>query len=532
MDYTLREPKDAQALTVIAYTGPYDSREIDVDGYRSSRDKRVGIAAGASYRRSVDLPGFTARIASLGILPQWTPNKDFSIRMFWGRSNVTDARTMPAIYLGAYQTPPQVSKHYFGQTWAETDYQSDHYGIIVKAGGAHWSMRAGFFRSTLDLPRGYADLYLNTLSNGIGSHTIVAEPDQSYGSTSGEIELSHILVGASWKQELDFGARGRDVTSHYGGSDAVDFGIALAGQLKPLVLPNYSFRAGVVDHIDEYSVATSYTFQWNKHLDFTAGVQRPSYSRDIADPVLGRSTTLVRPWLYNSSLVLHPTERLVLFGTLTRGLEDSGVAPSNAVNRGAVLGIARSSQAEVGVKYTPAKSLTFVTAVFDIEKPYFALDAHNVFDSLGRERHRGVEISLAGEVVPGLNVVAGEMLLSPEVIATSSEESIGRTPVGQPRRIEQLSIDYRIPHLPGVSVDCSLAARGARMARTDNSVQISGYSTLDLGARYLMSIGHHTTTLRVQVLNVTDSANWYVGNDGGLLPIEPRRALAYLILDL
>jgi iron complex outermembrane recepter protein len=95
----------------------------------------------------------------------------------------------------------------------------------------------------------------------------------------------------------------------------------------------------------------------------------------------------------------------------------------------------------------------------------------------------------------------------------------------------QLSIDYRVPGLPGLAVDCVASTRGSRPASVDNRVQIGGYSTLDVGAHYKIPIGHPSMTLRVQVLNVTDRYNWYVGSDGGLSPLEPRRALAYLVSD-
>jgi hypothetical protein len=47
-----------------------------------------------------------------------------------------------------------------------------------------------------------------------------------------------------------------------------------------------------------------------------------------------------------------------------------------------------------------------------------------------------------------------------------------------------------------------------------------------------MSLGHHAATLRLQILNVTNTLNWSVQSDGGLNSFSPRRAWAYLIVDL
>ena len=125
------------------------------------------------------------------------------MRAFWGRRNVTDLKTMPAIYVAAGQAPRGIAPRYFGQSWSGSDYYSEHYGILfntVLAG--NWNMRAGIFRSIYDVPRNYADLYLNTSSRGIASHTFIGEPEQYSESTSGEVQFSHSMSGKSWRQEL------------------------------------------------------------------------------------------------------------------------------------------------------------------------------------------------------------------------------------------------------------------------------------------------------------------------------------------
>lgn len=533
VDYALRAPKDVRGLTAALYTGPYGSRELDVDGYRRLSNGHAGIAAGASYRWDEDLPGLTTRIASVAVLPQWTPNEQLTIQTFWGRLKFTDDKPMPAIYVAANQMPPPVPRRYFGQRWTEQEYRYEHYGIAVDArSSGPWLLRAGLFRSVNDSPRSFADLYVNTSSNALASHLLVAEPDQYYGSTSGEIRLARTVVGRSWLGELDLGLRGRRVSARYGGSDVIDLGIGRAGEVEPLSRPAFAFHARTADHIQQYSLAISCNFQWRKRLDFTAGIQRPSYSRDVMDPVLGSSTRSEHPWLYNASIALRPSEHITLFGTLTRGLEDSGVAPGNAINRGAILGAVRSSQEEAGVKYAFGSSLTLVAAAFDVRKPYFALDTHGAFGSLGWERHRGGELSLAGELIAGLKVVAGAVIMSPEVVGVSPEDPIGRIPIGQPRAFAQIGLDYRIPRLSGLTLDCSFSARGARMARADNRVAIPGYGTMDVGVRYRIGLASEAVTLRVQGLNVTDRANWAVAVDGALEPVEPRRWLAYVVVDL
>jgi iron complex outermembrane receptor protein len=532
VDYLLRRPEDSRALSSIFYFGPYQNREVDLDGHESFWNGRVGIAAGASYHTEEDLPGWSYRVTSFGLLPQWTPGKDLVLRAFWGRRSVFDQPTQPTLYLDGGQSPQRVPQRYFGQNWTAADYSTEDYGALVSARlNQNWTVRAGVFRSLYDVPRSHLDLYLNTSSDGIGDHVVVAEPDQSYNSTSGEVQLAYALAGKSWHQEVIFGVRGRNTRSLYGGADSVDFGLGVDGKYSPISRPNFVFGNRTVDRVREYSPEASYSVGWNRYVYYTVGIQRPDYIRLVADPGSGNSTSVVRPSLYNSSLVVRPTMRLTLFGALTRGLEDAGIAPANASNRGAVLGATRSSQQEVGVTYSLTPGATLTTAGFEIRKPYFALDARGLFTNLGEERHRGVEISLNGQVSSGLSLVAGAMLLAPEVTANSAAESIGRRAIGQPGWVAQLSVDYRMPRLLQLSVDCTVGARGSEMARVDNRAEVPGYTTLDLGMRYRLSLGRVSPVLRVQLLNATNTYNWFVGGDGGLQASAPRRVWAYLITD-
>jgi iron complex outermembrane receptor protein len=533
VDYTLRQVNDSHRLAATVYTGPYGSSEADVDGYQSLSSGHAGIAAGASYRRDEDVPGLTAQLTSFAILPQWTPSDDVTVRSFWGREIRADQKTQPSLYLDAGMRAPEVPRRYFGQQWAGSDSLTEHYGILVNVKlNAGWSVSAGLFRSMYELPRGFGDVYLNTSSAGIADHILIAERDQDYGSTSGEVRLSYIVTGKSWRQEFDLGVRARNADARYGGADTVDLGMQSTGEVTPVNPPHFSFGPRTVDRIREYSPAASYNAHWNNLVAFTAGVQRPSYSRDVTDPVLGESTTAVRPGLYNASLTLRPIKQLLLFGTLSRGLEDSGLAPLDALNSGAVLGAARSSQKEVGIKYALSPSLSLIAAGFDIQKPYFALDQRRVFATLGQERHRGGEVSLAGEILPGLSVVAGTTLLSPSVTTQLAAEPTGTKAVGQPSQVAQLSVDYRLPYVARLSLDLSLTAQGARTVRVDNRAEVPGYSTLDIGAHYQISISQHLMTVRIQVLNATNSYNWNVGTDGTLTAIEPRRAWGYVVVNL
>lgn len=533
VDYTLRQPKEVPALSTISYVGPYDSRDFDIDGYTNILRNKLGLAAGASYHSDEYIPGEREHIGSVAILPKWTPRLNISINAFWGRMNVTGTRPQPVIYLNEGQTPPPVPTRYFGMPWAELDYYSEDYGILTKIQlSSHWSVRAGVFRSNNGSSINNSELYLNTSSQGVGDHILIAEPNQYYGSTSGEIQLSHVMEKQDWRQAVIFGARGRSKNALYGGAEAIDFGLGLIDHPKLIARPSYTFGPTTSDHIREHSIGASYSLRWKEYLNLTSDIRRDNYLNKVSDPAGGNSIISADPWLYNASLALVPTTNFEIFAALTRGLEDSGVAPSSAINRGQVLNATRSSQEEVGIKYSITPSLTVLAGAFDINRSYFGLTEQGLFDQLGQERHRGMEFSLTGQVAPGLHLVAGVSLMSPDVLAAHSALTIGIRPVGQASRTEQLALDYQAPWFPPLSVDCVLSSLGSREANIENNVKIPAYSTLDMGARYHINIGQRSATLRLQVLNVTNTLNWFVQNDGGLQSLSPRRVWAYVIVDL
>lgn len=534
VDYSLRSSQGASGLTSIAYAGPFDSRDLDLDGHTNFPGAHLGFAAGVSYHNDEFDPGLRGRSDSFAIHPRWTPRSNISVDAFWGRQNITGMQQQPLVYLRDGQAPPTVPTRYVGMPWAETDNDSEHYGMLAKIRlSSGWLVRAGIFRSVYDIQRNVQELYLNTSAQGFGDHALVAEPNQYYGSTSGELQVLRSTETEGWRQRVVLGARGRFEHAQYGGAESFDFGSGSLAQPKYMAQPSYTFEPTTADRIREYSVGASYSLEWRERVKFTAALRRDNYSNQVSDPLNGASATSASPLLYNASLVFLPTKNVELFGELTRGLEDSGVAPFSAVNRGEVLTASRSSQEEFGTKYSLTSSLTLLAGAFEINKTYFGLTDQGVFDPLGQERHRGVELSLAGQVSAGLHVVAGVLVMSPEVLATqTTSEAIGTRPIGQAHQSAQVAVDYQMPWIRALSVDCALTTMGSRAASIDNRVVIPGYNYLDVGSRYQMSLGGHSVTLRLQVLNVTNHMNWVVQSDGGLASFFPRRAWAYVIVDL
>ena len=533
VDFTLRGSANTSGMTSIIYTGPYDSHDFDLDGTKQILNNQVGIAAGVSYHADQSNPGQTAHTISWGILPTWHPSNQISISTFWGRQSSSNIKPQIILYPLPGQPLPPISPEYYGPSWLNSDNISEHYGMSVRAAlSSHWSARLGIFHSSANLPRAYYDLYANATSDGLADHSLVVESHQHYGSGSGSVKLIYQSSQNHWAEELVFGARGRSVNARYGGADSLNFGTGPIEHAQFFPSVPYVFGPTTSNHIHEYSFGSSYTLEWMERVKVTAALRRDTYSNEVFTPGVGASNTSLQPWLYNSSVTYVPVKDLILFGALTRGLEDSGDAPADAVNRGEVLRATRSSQEEIGAKYSPSPALSLLAGVFDVQKSYFALNENDLYSDLGQEQHRGLELSLTGEILSNLHVVAGALFMSPEVLAKStSQEVIGSAPIGQPHLTTQVAFDYTLAHIPSLSVDGVFGIVGSRFASVDNRISVPGYRSFDLGGRYRFTWDQHPVTLRVQVLDVTNTLNWSIGNDGGMSRTPARRALAYLIVD-
>jgi iron complex outermembrane receptor protein len=161
------------------------------------------------------------------------------------------------------------------------------------------------------------------------------------------------------------------------------------------------------------------------------------------------------------------------------------------------------------MRYALTPDLKLVAGVFDIRKPYNNLDQAHVFRRLGEERHQGIEISLSGRVLPGLNVVAGTVLQRPRVTGEEVEAGrIGSRPVGQTNRTTIIGVDYQLPKVPALSFNTTITSVGDRVASSDNQLSIPARYVIDVGARYRFKVGDAPATLRLSVGNLFNKFGW------------------------
>jgi len=527
VDYQLaRAGNDARFSPVAGY-GPFDSVFLDLDMEVPIVADRFGIAGGVSYFEDEYESGSDERGWVVAIAPRWRPNGSTEIIPFYTRTTIRDSEAQPLIFVGGAYLPPEVERgHFYGQKWADNDDYGETYGAVANVDLAqNWALKAGIFRSQFVADRSFADLFLDTTPDGFADHLIIADRDLEFGSTSGELRVSKLLVRGASQHAFYYSLRARDQERHYGGSDVHDFGTARIGERVDLPEPQFTFGPQTSDQVTQSTHAVAYRGRWSKLIELTLGLQKTRYEKRViepgaAAPLLGKDD----PWLYNAGLALYATDKLAGYASYSRGLEEGGVAPENATNKSAAPPAIRTRQWDAGFRYAFTPGLKAVVGVFDIQKPYYGLDDASLFRELGEERHRGVELSLTGQLLDGLNVVIGTMLLEPRV---SGEEvasgQIGKIPVGQLGRLTIASVDYRLPRLQSLSFDATVQSVDERMASTDNQLAIPARSVLDLGARYRFKIGRAPATLRFYLGNVFDKFGWRTNSSAVFVTNAQRR---------
>jgi len=535
VDYQLARAGEKPRISPVVGYGPFDSLFVDIETQMPLIAGKLGIAGGVSYFEDAFESGSDERGWSVAAAPRWRPTESIEIIPFYSRTTIEDSEAQPLIFVSGPHLPPEIERaHFFGQTWADNDSVGENYGAVANVGfGQDWTINAGLFRSQFQADASFADLFLDTTPDGLANRVMVADRNQKFGSTSGELRVGKRFVSGKRFHALYYALRGRDQQRRYGGSDFADLGVARIGERVDLPEPQFEFGPQTRDEVTQWTHAVAYRGRWSEHIEVTAGLQKTRYEKEVTEPgALAPQLGKDDPWLYNAGLALYQSDKLAWYASYSTGLEEGGVAPENAANKNAAPPAIRTRQWDAGLRYALTPSLKLVAGVFDIQKPYYGLDNANVFRELGEERHRGFELSLAGEVVEGLSVVFGTVLMEPRV---SGEEvangTIGKVPVGQTERFTIGSAEYQLPWMPSFSVSATVQSVADRMASSDNRLSVPARSVLDLGARYRFQIGGAPATLRLSFGNVFDKFGWRTNSSEVFVTNAPRRIALTLAAD-
>lgn len=239
-----------------------------------------------------------------------------------------------------------------------------------------------------------------------------------------------------------------------------------------------------------------------------SGAVTSRYDDSATTPVVG---VVVKPW-----------EHVSLYYNYVEGLSKGDVAPATAANAGEAFAPYKSKQHEVGVKFEQDTFMTTL-ALFQIEKPSGELGAGNQFSVQARQRNRGVELSMFGEVAPGVRLLGGVTALEGKLTDSATAANKGNEPVGVPDVQANLWGEWDTPWLAGFTLTGGAIYTASQYINQANTQSLDAWTRFDVGGRYTTRIDGHLTTFRATVQNVFDREYWSgVASYGAISPGYPR----------
>lgn len=232
-------------------------------------------------------------------------------------------------------------------------------------------------------------------------------------------------------------------------------------------------------------------------FNYNTGARLSGYNDEKVTPAFG--------------LVWKASPNLSLYGNYAESLQPGQIAPSTSggtpiLNAGEVLEPFTGEQVEVGAKYD-AGSYGATVSVFQLTRPN-AIVANQRFTASGEQVNSGLEFSIFGEPVEGLRVIGGATFIDAELSRTQDGVNEGNAPIGVPEIQANLNAEWDVAALPGLTLDGRVVHTGDQYVNTANTVELDGWTRLDLGARYTTDFAARPVTLRARIENVTDEAYW------------------------
>jgi iron complex outermembrane recepter protein len=531
-DFSLRLPGSEAVASTVVGIGPFGGPRLEVDA-QLPVSETLGVAAGIGVNQEEQYYGGRRRLLTAAGVARWRPAENLEIIPFWSMLDNKGDEGQPIIFTAGAYLPPQFERRrYFGPEWAENESQGFNYGLLSTFGFGDWTVRGGAFRSVAHNLRNFNVLFLNSSPDGESDRVVIHEAGRRSASTSGELRLTRQVVEGDRLHLVHLMTRGRMQDRRYGGSQRFDFG---RGRIDEAILtPEPALAQGpqTTDEVRQLTAGLGYEGRWRDVGELSLGVQRTFYEKAVVRPSGALPVSEASPWLFNGTLSVLAGRDLVFYAGYTKGLEESPVAPEIAVNRGEAPPAIITEQMDAGFRYAITPALRLVAGMFDVRKPYFALDPSRVFRELGEVRNRGIEVSLAGQITPRLSIVLGGVFLDATVSGDQVDLGlIGRRPVGSSGRTITGALNWDLPWVQGLSLDLAYESTADRIANSANTFVIPARYVVALGGRYRFDILDKPATFRAQLASVNNPYG-YNNLGEGFYYNPPRRLQMSLTVDM
>ncbi len=191
-------------------------------------------------------------------------------------------------------------------------------------------------------------------------------------------------------------------------------------------------------------------------------------------------------------------------------------------------------------------------AWFDITKQNLAIADTSplglqtgAYRAIGEVRNRGVELDLAGEVLPGWRMIGNYSYIDSRVTRDSDFNggtgSIGNRLPNVPRNSASFWNTYEFldTELRGLKFGAGVVLRDQRQGDLNNDLQLPGYATVDLMAGYGIKLGKTKLSTQINAYNILDK-HYYESTPGsqslpaigyGIMPGAPTTVMGLVRLE-
>jgi iron complex outermembrane recepter protein len=508
-DLKVRTPGNTAGASIVLNRGPLEQYSAEVDTqYPLTEDSlSVGINVAAAQNFDYDFALKSARRA-ISLVLRFQPNPGTEIIPFFGYVHNFEHAETPFVYSDRVHPLPLFDAQRLPtQSWTTWGWNQSTAGLIAKVAiTGPWSLRAGLFRSAQEEAQNYNDLFLGVVSDGLADHVMDVSPAHTSSSYSGDLRVTRSVSDDTHRRELTFAVRGRHVNRHYGGDSITDLGPMSIYENVSVPQPAMVFSEQNRDEVRQTGVGINYSELWKDRASLGLGMLVTDYSRTIRAanlPATAQHTTELLPTV---SFTANAFRTVTVYGSYTRGLEDSMTAPTEAVNRGEPPPATPTWQIDGGARVILRPYLQLLIGAFKIHKIYFGLDTANRYGQVGEISARGVESSATLTGPDGLTVVAGGVWLRPEVKRQIPERGgSGNVPVGPVPRTININVDYAPGNWRGWGTTMQWTALSSRVETGDNFYRLPPLATLKVGLRYVFKLFDRPFSARLDVGNITNA---------------------------
>ncbi|AYV14496.1 TonB-dependent siderophore receptor [Shewanella algae] len=382
---------------------------------------------------------------------------------------------------------------------------------VIRQLGDNWKLTAGVLHQE-------AKRTLNGVSNILNGDDTFSQRMSTSGAagkftvTSNIANLTGQLYTGSVRHDLVLGTAGYS-WSIYGASSRSSVVLGTSDLNNPQIydapelnlnLPlhktgNTTVQSGIIGDTITWNEQWS-TMLLGSYNDFDVdnynvnGDKTNSYSKD------GLSSTV--------SVIYKPTENISTYVTYADTLEAGGSASLDAQNFGETLDPVRSYQNEIGIKSSIGEFDVNVS-LFRVKRPMAYEGVDGYYREQGMQSNKGAELTVNGYLTDNLKIYSGVTYLDAVLEDAFDPATSNKEVVGVPKWQGNMLLEYKLASVEGLSFTGNLHYTGKRAANNINTSWASSFTTVDVGAKYVLPklIGQETA-LRLHVTNLFDREYW------------------------